>query len=356
MSAAPAAGGPVYVVDRIPEDAVNLSTNEVPFGPLPGVVEAIAEAAHGAHRYPDMAAGDLRAALAARYGVPVEHLVTGGGTAALIEHTVRATALGGEVVHPWRSFEAYPVLIEAGGARPVPVPTRPDHGHDLDATLAAITPDTGLVLLCHPNNPTGVPLTRAELTGFLDAVPERVVVAVDEAYREFVTDPEVPDALVEHGHRPNVLVLRTLSKAWGLAGVRIGFLAAHPDLADRIRRVVTPFSTGALAQAAALAALRAEPEMRRRITELAAERERLAKTLGELVPGIPRSQANCLWLPVGERAAELAAACAARAVIVRPFAAEGVRVTIGAREANDALLDALVPVLTAPERAQAEPA
>ena len=342
---------PSYIVHRIPERHVNLSTNEVPFGPLPGVPEAVADATARVHRYPDMAATELRDALAARYRVAPERVVTGAGSAALIEHLVRATAAGGgEVVHAWRSFEAYPVLIAAGGGRSVPVPCLPDHRHDLDAMLAAVTPATGLVLLCHPNNPTGVAISRPELAAFLDAVPPHIVVAVDEAYREFVTDPRLPDTLAEHGHRRNVVVLRTLSKAWGLAGIRRGFLVADAQVAAAVRKVVTPFSTNALAQAAGLAALRAEPEMRRRVRVLAAERDRLTDALSARVDGIPRSHANCLWLPVGERALVLARRCAERGVTVRPFAGEGVRVTIGTREANDALLDALGPASAEPGR------
>jgi histidinol-phosphate aminotransferase len=187
---------------------------------------------------------------------------------------------------------------------------------------------------------------RAELDAFLDAVPESTLVVLDEAYREFVTDPEVPDGLAVYGDRPNVVVLRTLSKAWGLAGVRVGFLIAAPRVADVVRKVLTPFSTSALAQAAALAALDAADEVDRRVARVLAERERLLPALGKLVADIPETQANFFWLPLGEASARFGAACEERGVIVRPFAGDGVRVTIGTEPENDAFLAAAESALS----------
>jgi histidinol-phosphate aminotransferase len=341
---------PNYVPGRSPADlarelgmpeAIKLASNEVPFGPLPGVVEAVTEAAAGMHRYPDMAAVALRGALAEQYGVSADRIVTGCGSVALAEHLARVTSLpGDEVLYSWRSFEAYPIIAATSGATSVRVPNTAEHGHDLVAMAGAVTDRTRLILVCNPNNPTGTSLRRAELDRFLDAVPDDVLVVLDEAYREFVTDPDVPDALTAYGDRPNVVVLRTLSKAWGLAGLRIGFLVAHPEVAAAVRKVVTPFSSSIVAQAGALAALTQAEEVRRRCALVVAERDRVTEAVRKLVPDVPDSQANFIWLPLGERSADFGRACEARGVIVRSFAGDGVRVTIGTPAENDAFLAA----------------
>jgi histidinol-phosphate aminotransferase len=344
---------PSYVPGRNPADlarelglpeAIKLASNEVPYGPLPGVVEAVAEAVAGTHRYPDMGVLALRNALAERYGVSPDRIATGCGSVALAEHLVRATCLpGDEVVYSWRSFEAYPIIVATSGATSVQVPNDADHGHDLAAMADAVTDRTRLIFVCNPNNPTGTAVRRAELDRFLDAVPDDVLVVLDEAYREFVTDPEVPDGLVAYGDRPNVVVLRTLSKAWGLAGLRVGFLVGSPEVAATVRKVVTPFSTSLAAQAGALAALGQADEVRRRCALVVAERGRVTEELRKRLPAdvtVPESQANFVWLPLGDRAVPFAQACEARGVIVRPFAGDGVRVTIGTPDENDAFLAA----------------
>jgi histidinol-phosphate aminotransferase len=332
---------PAYVPGRTVPGAIKLASNEVPYGPLPGVVEAITEAAAGLHRYPDMAVVALREALAQRHGVDPDRVATGCGSVALAEHLVRATCLpGDEVVYAWRSFEAYPIIAATAAATSVRVPNTAVHAHDLTAMAGAVTERTRLVLVCNPNNPTGTALRCAELDAFLDAVPDDVLVVLDEAYREFVTDESVPDGLVAYGDRPNVAVLRTLSKAWGLAGLRIGFLVASPEVAGAVRKVVTPFSTSGAAQAAALAALKASDEMTRRAALVVAERERVLAAVRKLLPDVPESQANFVWLPLGDRAAGFAAACERSRVIVRAFQGDGVRVTIGTPEENDAFLAA----------------
>jgi histidinol-phosphate aminotransferase len=341
---------PSYVPGRSPADlarelglpeAIKLASNEVPYGPLPGVVEAVAEAAAGSHRYPDMGAVALRETLAQRYGVSADRIATGCGSVALCEHLARVTCLSGdEILYSWRSFEAYPIISATTGATSVRVPNTASHGHDLPAMAAAVTPRTRLILVCSPNNPTGTALHQSELDEFLAAVPQDVLVVLDEAYREFVTDPEVPDGLAAYGDRPNVVVLRTLSKAWGLAGLRVGFLIAQPEVAAAVRKVVTPFSTSAVAQAAGLAALAAADEVRRRCDLVIAERERLITAVRKLVPDVPDSQANFYWLPLQERSADFGAACEKRGVIVRPFQGDGVRVTVGTPDENDAFLAA----------------
>src|SRR3954454_9849405 len=273
-------------------EAIKLASNEVPYGPLPGVVEAVTEAMIISHRYPDMGVVELRDKLAARFGVAADRLVTGCGSVALAEHLAKATCLpGDEIVYAWRSCEAYPIIAAGVGATSVRVPNTPGHGHDLRATSDAISDRTRLVFVCNPNNPTGTALARDELDRFLSEVPSDVLVVLDEAYREFVTDDQVPDALRTYGDRPNVVVLRTLSKAWGLAGLRVGFLVAQPEVAAAVRKVVTPFSTSSAAQAAALAALRQTDEMQRRADQVVAERERLLPALRKLCADVPESQA-----------------------------------------------------------------
>jgi len=320
-------------------EAVKLASNEVPFGPLPGVAEAVASAVTQSHRYPDMGVVQLRDKLAQRYGVSPDRIVTGCGSVALAELLAKATCLpGDEIVYSWRSFEAYPIISAGVGAASVRVPNTPGHAHDLPAMAEAITERTRLAIVCNPNNPTGTSVRRAELDRFLDAVPDDVLVVLDEAYREFVTDDEVPDGLQVYGDRPNVVVLRTLSKAWGLAGLRIGFLVAQPEVAEAIRKVLTPFSTSLVAQAAALAALDAEDEVKRRCAIVISERDRVTEALRKLLPDVPASQSNFVWLPLGDQAAAFGAACEKRGVIVRPFQGDGVRVTIGTPEENDAFL------------------
>ena len=332
---------PTYVPGRSVPGAIKLASNEVPYGPLPGVVEAITQAAMDTHRYPDMGVVALRDTLAAKYGVDPERVATGCGSVAMAEHLARATCVtGDEMLFSWRSFEAYPIIAATSGATAVRVPNTAEHGHDLTAMAAAITDKTRIVLVCNPNNPTGTSSRRAELDAFLAAVPSNVLVILDEAYREFVTDPEVPDGIEEYADRPNVVVLRTLSKAWGMAGLRVGFVVAQPAVAAAIRKVITPFSTSSVAQAAALAALAAEDEMRRRADLVIAERTRVLSDIRRLLPDVPDSQANFVWLPLGDGSTGFATVCEAEGVIVRPFAGDGVRVTIGTPDENDAFLAA----------------
>ncbi|CAM3222504.1 histidinol-phosphate transaminase [Stackebrandtia soli] len=340
---------PSYVPGRNPADlarelglpeAIKLASNEVAYGPLPGVVDAIALAATEAHRYPDMGVLALRQAIADRLGVGIDRIASGCGSVALFEHLVKAAcAPGDEVVYSWRSFEAYPIVVAGIGATSVRVPNTPEHGHDLDAMAAAVTPRTRLVVVCNPNNPTGTTVDRDALTRFIDTVGENVLVVLDEAYLEFVTDPDVPDGFAEYGDRPNVVVMRTFSKAWGLAGLRAGYLVASTAVADAVRKVVTPFSTNACAQSAALAALDAEDTMRERAALVVTERERVTDAVRKLLPDVPGSQSNFVWLPLAERSVDFAKHCEARGVIVRPFAGEGVRVSFGTSDQNDRFID-----------------
>ncbi|GIH46437.1 histidinol-phosphate aminotransferase [Microbispora rosea] len=317
-----------------------LSSNESPFGPLPSVVEAIARAATEVHRYPDPGAVRLTETLAERFGVPYDHIALGAGSVAVAQQILEAVGEpGADVMYAWRSFEAYPLLVGLSGANAVEVPLR-DETHDLDAMAAAITPETRLVFVCNPNNPTGTVNRADELTRFLDRVPENVLVVLDEAYREYVRDADVPDGLTFYRERPNVAVLRTFSKAYGLAGLRAGYLIGPEPVAAAVRKTLLPFAVNHLAQAAAIASLQAEDELQERVETVIKERTRVREALLSQGWTVPPTEANFVWLRLGERTMEFAAKCAAVGVAVRPFDGEGARISIGDREANDVFLAA----------------
>ncbi|MEU6990750.1 histidinol-phosphate transaminase [Streptomyces sp. NPDC046465] len=321
--------------------AYKLSSNENPYPPLPGVLESVLAAAGSFNRYPDMACTTLMAELADRFGVPVSHIATGTGSVGVAQQLLQATAgPGDEVIYAWRSFEAYPIITQVSGATSVRVPLTDGEVHDLDAMAAAITDRTRLIFVCNPNNPTGTVVRRAELERFLDRVPSDVLVVLDEAYREFIRDTEVPDGIELYRDRPNVCVLRTFSKAYGLAGLRVGFAVAHEPVAAALRKTAVPFGVSQLAQDAAVASLRAEDELMGRVGSLVGERTRVVETLRGQGWTVPETQANFVWLRLGDRTADFAAACEEAGVVVRPFAGEGMRVTIGETEANDIFLQA----------------
>jgi histidinol-phosphate aminotransferase len=315
-----------------------LSSNESPYGPLPSVVKVIAEAAGSINRYPDNGAVELTEAIARRYGVPASHVAVGCGSVGVAQQLLAAVAdPGAEIVYAWRSFEAYPGLTALAGASQVQVPLAGEK-HDLAAMADAITPRTRLVFVCNPNNPTGTAVRRAELEEFLDRVPADCLVALDEAYAEYVRDPEVPDGLRLYRDRPNLAVLRTFSKAYGLAALRVGFMIAHEPVAAAVRKTMLTFTVNALAQAAAVASLTAEPELLERVETVVAERDRVrAELLGQGWT-VPPSEANFVWLRLGDETPGLAAACERAGISVRPFGTEGIRVSIGDRDANDAFL------------------
>nr|WP_206316045.1 histidinol-phosphate transaminase [Streptomyces sp. C1-2] len=329
---AAAAGGPV---------AYKLSSNENPYPPLPGVMETVMAAAGSFNRYPDLACTALSQELAGRFGVPVSHIATGTGSVGVAQQLVQSTSgPGDEVIYAWRSFEAYPIITRISGATPVQVPLTPGEVHDLDAMARAITDRTRLIFVCNPNNPTGTAVRRAELEAFLDRVPKDILVVIDEAYREFIRDPEVPDGVELYRERPNVCVLRTFSKAYGLAGLRVGFAIAHEPVAAALRKTAVPFGVSQLAQDAAIASLNAEDELLGRVGSLVCERNRVVEALCEQGWTVPETQANFVWLRLGERTADFAEACERAGVVVRGYAPDGVRITIGETEANDIFLKA----------------
>ena len=321
-------------------DDLKLSSNELPFAPLPGVLATATQMLGRMNRYPDAGITALYEVLATELEVEPGQLSAGTGSVDVLYRTVAAFAgPGDEVVLPWRSFEAYPLAIAVTGATAVPVPLLPDATHDLDAMAAAISERTKVVLVCTPNNPTGPVVTASALETFLARVPSHVLVVVDEAYVEFVRDPDAASGMAALRDRDNVLVLRTFSKAHGLAGLRIGYGVGSRDVIEAVR-VAVPFGVSDVAQAAAIASLGERDAMRSRVDAVVAERDRVAAALRDAGWSVPVSEANFVWLPVGERAMDVAARC--EPVSVRPFAGEGVRVTIGDPAANDLVLAALV--------------
>ncbi len=332
---------PKYVPGRTIEGAIKLASNEVPGGPLPSVAKAIAEAALGVNRYPDSGSQLLRERLARELDVPVERIAIGCGSVSLCQQTIQAVCEpGDEVIFAWRSFEAYPIVTQVANAVSVKVPITEGQELDLDAMLAAVTDRTRVIFVCNPNNPTGTALRRAEIERFLDAVPPSVLVVLDEAYKEFVTDPEVPDGVEYTRTRSNVSVLRTFSKAYGLAGLRVGYSVSPEPIAEALRQVYVAFSVNLLAQTAAIASLDAADELLARCQDIVVERGRVRDALLEMGYTVPETQANFVWFPLGDKAIPFAEHMLDRKLVVRPFAGDGVRVTIGTPEENDLFLAA----------------
>ena len=319
-------------------EAHKLASNESPYGPLPSVLQEIAEAASGINRYPDNGAEALIGALAERFAVPVSHVAVGCGSVGVLKQLIEAVSdPGNEVLYAWRSFEAYPPLADLAGATSVRIPLQ-EETHDLAAMAKAITPQTRLILVCNPNNPTGTVVREPELTDFLDQVPADCLVVLDEAYREYIRDPSVPDGIDIYRDRPNVAVLRTFSKAYGLAGLRVGFLIGHEGVAEAVRKTMLPFTVNSVAQAAAIASLNAERELLERVETVVKERDRVSAALRADGWTVPDSEANFVWLRLGDHTTRFAEACDAVGIAVRPYAGEGARISIGTNAANDALL------------------
>ena len=336
------AGKPAPGVDRAL--SFKLSSNENPFPPLPGVMEATAAAVAQMNRYPDIANTQMTRALSGRLGLPEEQLAFGTGSVAVLYHLLQAACeAGDEVVYAWRSFEAYPIAVQLTGATQVPVPLAPGAVHDLVAMRRAVTPATKAIMLCTPNNPTGPALHHQQVIDFIDSVPDHIMIVLDEAYVEFITDPEGLRGLDAMAARPNVVVLRTFSKAYGLAGFRVGYCVADPQVAAAVRAVALPFGVSIAAQAAVIASLAAEPLLLDRVAELVKARDALAVGLRDLGFEIPDAQGNFVWLPGGPQTDAYAAAFARAGVAVRPYASgddwDGLRITVGEPAANALVLE-----------------
>ncbi|WP_255465161.1 histidinol-phosphate transaminase [Frigoribacterium sp. NBH87] len=321
-------------------DAFKLSSNENPFEPLPGVVEAL-RGAVAVNRYPDASASALRAALADKWGVTTDEVHVGAGSVSLLNQFVLAAAApGDEVVYAWRSFEAYPGIVTVSGATSVPVPLRADGSHDLDAMAAAVTDRTRLVIVCSPNNPTGTTVSTHDFETFMAAVPSDLLVVLDEAYAEFVTaDDAVRGGSLTERH-PNLVVLRTFSKAYGLAALRVGYAIGASSVLDAARATAIPLSVTEQGQAAALASLELEGELLDRVARLATLRDQVRQALLDQGWSVPDAQGNFVWLATGDDTARAAEVFERHGIVVRAFAPEGLRITIGEPASVDGLLRA----------------
>jgi histidinol-phosphate aminotransferase len=343
---------PVYPVAdgyALPEEIALLASNESPDPPLPEVIAAGHAALATANRYPDPGASQLRGRLADRYGVPVARIAIGNGSCDILLAAGQALLEpGAEVVYAWPSFSVYPHLAAASGATAITVPLDADDRHDLDAMAAEVTAATRLVIVCNPNNPSSTALELDRIEAFLDSVPRHVAVIVDEAYCEFnlLDDPDASIELLDR--HANLVLLRTFSKIYGLAGLRVGFaLCASDEFPTAVNQVRQPFFCNAAAQAAAVEALRHQDEVARRVERAVAGRLQLAGGLEELGLRVADSQANFVWvhLPDDIEEAHVMGGLTERGVLVRAGTALGrenaLRVTVGTEEENDRFLRAL---------------
>lgn len=336
------AGLPAYVPGKrgTGADIAALASNESHYDPLPAAVAAVADAAGAMNRYPDSAAVELRERLARHLGVTAGEVAVGPGSVGVLQQIITGLCdAGDEVVFAWRSFEAYPILVELAGARPVRIPLDEFEGHDLDAMAAAVTGRTKVILLCTPNNPTGVPISHERVEAFLRAVPSSVLVVIDEAYVEYADAGSGPDSLALYRRYPNVCVLRTFSKAYGLAGLRVGYAIATPAIAEGLRRTALPFAVSALAQKAAIASLDAGEEMAARVSLVKQERARIAAALEAQGWKLQPSQGNFLWIRADEDLrGRLVEAFDAAEILVRAYQGDGVRITVADPASNDRVL------------------
>lgn len=332
--------------------AFKLSSNENPLAPHPAVLAAIAQSS--LNRYPDGAAIALRTRLAERVGVPIDEVHVGAGSVSILSQLIQAAAgPGDEVVYAWRSFEAYPLLVTVAGATSVQVPNRPGGRHDLDAMAAAITDRTRVVLVCTPNNPTSTLVTATEFAAFMAKVPPTVLVVLDEAYAEFVTHPDAVRGLVELPRHPNLVVLRTFSKAYGLAGLRVGWAVGPAYILDAARSAAIPLSVTEPAQRAALAALDVEADILTGVTELTDRRSRLFARLTDAGWTVPEPHGNFVWFAAGEHTAAVATMLEEDGIVGRVFADEGLRISVGEEESVDRLLGSAARVVqTLPQAAE----
>lgn len=329
---------PAYTPGRTVPGAIKIASNETVDGPLLSVRDAVAAAVDTINRYPDNGYQDLRERLAKHVNFAPENISVGAGSVSLCQQLIQITStVGDEVMFGWRSFEIYPLQVRTAGATPVAVPLT-DHTHDLDAMLAAVTERTRLIFVCNPNNPTSTVVEPARLAEFVAAVRSDILIVIDEAYVEYIRDGLLPDSLALVRNHPNVVVLRTFSKAYGLAGLRVGYAVADPDIITALGKVYVPFTATTVSQAAAIASLDASDELLARTDNVVAERIRVSAALREAGYELPPSQANFVWLPLPGRTDDFVNAAAESRIVVRPYGQDGVRVTVAAPHENDAFL------------------
>lgn len=306
------------------------------------MLAVVQDAALSVNRYPDTSASDLRARIALANGVSVEEVAVGPGSVGVLQQILAALCEpGDEVVFAWRSFEAYPILATVAGAVPVHVPLTAAEGHDFAAMAAAVTGRTRVVIVCSPNNPTGVSVAEDELRTFIDEIPDHVLVVIDEAYVEYST-PGGVDSMAFFRDHSNVAVLRTFSKAYGLAGLRVGYAIAHVPVADGLRRTALPFGVSALAQLAAIASLNASVDMRVRVSQVVGERQRVRGLLVSAGWTIPESEANFLWIRAKDELRDaILRKLSDEGILVRGYPRDGVRITLADPATNDRVVEAL---------------
>jgi histidinol-phosphate aminotransferase len=317
---------------------VQLKLNELPFAPDDDITAAAIDAVRHGNRYPEFDSAKLRAALAQHVGVPVDWVAVGTGSAGVIQQIAIASGQG-DIAFGWPSFDAFPEIAK-GMRMAVHKVALKGGAVDLDKLLAAVTPSTTVLIICTPNTPTGGILMHDELAAFMEKLPKHVVAIIDEAYGEFVRDPQAVRALELVQQYPNAILTRTFSKAYGLAGFRVGYAIAQPQLAQAVRQAGIFFAVPLPAQAAALTALKHTQAAAKRVETVIAERERMAQLLRKQGATVMASHANFVWLPVGKLAAKLADALAALDVLIKVFPGEGVRITVGTADETDALIDA----------------
>jgi histidinol-phosphate aminotransferase len=329
------------------EDAVKLASNESPFPPHPAVLDVIAKAAAGVNRYPDPEARALRREIANRHETDPERIaVSNGSCEILLAAALALCETGDEVLYAWPSFSIYPYLPAISGAREIRVPLTDDYVHDLDAMREEVTAATQLLIVCNPNNPTGTYLPAERIGAFIESVPDRVTVVLDEAYIEYqaVDHPDATlDLLAKH---PNLVLLRTFSKCYGLAGLRVGYALCSPQFRAAVDAVRQPFSVNTLAQAAATEAIRHQDDVADRVEKNIVEKVFVEEGLRELGFGTAESQANFTWVNLGDLdEGEVVDSLTKAGVAVRPGTPLGgpghIRVTFGIRAENQRFLDAL---------------
>ena len=338
---------PTYKAGAVAPDVAGLipyklSSNENPFNPLPSVVEAMMQAAKTVNRYPDPFVSELTSRIAQMCEVPPAMVATGTGSVGVCQQIVQALCdAQDEVIFAWRSFEAYPIIVSIAGAQGVQIALNEQGEHDLGAMLAAVSDVTKVIFICTPNNPTGRIVRHRDLLEFLNQLPKHILVVVDEAYIEFNRDAEAVDGLALVKQFSNVGLLRTFSKAYGLAGLRVGYFVGPENVAEAVRKTAVPFGVSQIAQVAAVASLDHQNELFTRVQELVELREWFEAELNSIGFVLPKSQANFVWIPLGARTLEFSQACNAKALAVRAFPNEGVRISIGERDALERTLEVL---------------
>ncbi|MFT7601393.1 MAG: histidinol-phosphate aminotransferase [Acidimicrobiales bacterium] len=323
-------------------DAIKLASNETPWGPVPSVVQKIADAAAGINRYADHRATVVRERLAQSLTVNVDQVTVGCGSVGILQQlALTYVNPGDEVLYPWRSFEVYPVFTKLVDGVEVTVPLK-EHAFDLEAVAQAVTGRTKLILLANPNNPTGTARPMSEIKTLLETVRDDVIVVLDEAYKEFMS-PELGESITDLlPHHDNLVILRTFSKAQGLAALRVGYGIGHPDVIESVDKTLFPFAVNGLAQTAAIASIDANVEVMERVEFIRGERNRVVAALLAAGWRLPEPEANFVYLPLGATTDDVYLDLEKKGVVTRPFTGEGIRVTIGSADENDRFLNALL--------------